>query len=361
MTGGGRPSSGLRGKLLLLLGASVVTLACLELAVRSLPDDWLGFSFARGAFRTPWEFDRSTSRNSLGFHDVEHGPPVAEMRRVVLLGDSYVDASTVELEQTVGRRLQHHLRRELGRPYEVISMGISTWGQVEQLEILRMLGPRSGTNVVITLFLSLNDVENNSAELRRASQTRNQMMRYRPGWIRLPADEAPLLWLRWSALNRFVSYRLASTRRDLGPDSIPVDYFVYATRYDPVWEEAWKRTESLILEKRDAAHRLGAAYGVVSASTPQGVLGPRKGLEVLMRSYPAMREHEWDLDLPDRRLESHCRRNGIPFLALEPLFREETAKGRRLHWKYDGHWNVEGNDLAAEWIAQFVLAIDATS
>ena len=37
----------------------------------------------------------------------------------------------------------------------------------------------------------------------------------------------------------------------------------------------------------------------------------------------------------------------VPFLALEPIFREETAAGRRLHWKYDGHWNAEGNDLAA--------------
>ena len=78
-----------------------------------------------------------------------------------------------------------------------------------------------------------------------------------------------------------------------------------------------------------------------------------------MSVYPAMRDMEWDLDQPNARLERFCRQQDIPFLSLEPRFREETIqKGRRLHWKYDGHWNVEGNDLAGRLIADFILRLN---
>jgi hypothetical protein len=85
------------------------------------------------------------------------------------------------------------------------------------------------------------------------------------------------------------------------------------------------------------------------------VLGADAGLETLLKVYPAMRGRRWDLNLPDSRMAALTARNGIPFLALEPPFREEQAAGRVLHWPYDGHWNVEGNDFAGALLASFVL------
>ena len=43
-------------------------------------------------------------------------------------------------------------------------------------------------------------------------------------------------------------------------------------------------------------------------------------------------------------------------LALEPDFREETARGATLHWSHDGHWNVAGNDLAGRLLAEWIAA-----
>ena len=52
-----------------------------------------------------------------------------------------------------------------------------------------------------------------------------------------------------------------------------------------------------------------------------------------------MKGLEWDLDKPDKRLESLCQSTNIPFLALEPLFRIETVeRGRRPHFRYNNHW-----------------------
>ena len=77
----------------------------------------------------------------------------------------------------------------------------------------------------------------------------------------------------------------------------------------------------------EAAVSAGARYIIVAASTPHGVWGAEEGLRRLKAVYPGMKERQWDLDKPDKRVESFCRDHGIPFLALEPLFRIETALG----------------------------------
>jgi hypothetical protein len=353
--GARRPSSP-RAKLLVLVSATLLALVAAELVVRCLSPLQLGFEYEDGFFRRPSEFTRDRRTNSLGFHDREHGPPAAGTTRVILAGDSYVASLSVPVEQTVGSRLEHHLNAAGDGAWEVIALGREGWGQREELEALESKGADLRPAVVVTLFLPFNDVRNNSPELEAAgTQQAARSPRNRPGWTKIRAADAPGLVLRWSALNRLISYGLATRRaRALDPE-IPVDYLVYASEVAPEWQRAWESTESLLLETRSAAARLGADYLIAVASTPHGVLGAEEGLEFLLWSYPAMRGRSWDLDLPARELARICSANGIPFLALEPAFREATRAGRRLHWRYNGHWNAEGNDLAAQLIARMIL------
>ncbi|MBU0617290.1 MAG: hypothetical protein KKI02_06220 [Planctomycetes bacterium] len=71
-----------------------------------------------------------------------------------------------------------------------------------------------------------------------------------------------------------------------------------------------------------------------------------------------MKELERDLDKPDRRIRRLCNEDDIPFFAMEPLFRIEPEKGRRLHFPINGHWNPEGNDLAGRLMAEFLLGLE---
>ena len=57
------------------------------------------------------------------------------------------------------------------------------------------------------------------------------------------------------------------------------------------WEEAWRTIESYYAQTRAAAAELGAAYALVSATSPWSVRGA-EGLEQLMSVYPAMRDRE---------------------------------------------------------------------
>jgi hypothetical protein len=263
------------------------------------------------------------------------------------------------VDRIPGQRLEHYLNEWSGRQYEVVSIGGGGWGQRDQLAALRDRGVKAKPDVVVTLFLSLNDVSDNYPSLKqRMRERRGDYERRRIGQTMIPADRMPLFWVRGSKLNQLVSHRLSYLLRDRAAEGIPQSYFVYARNEDELWKGAWVATAKLFTKTKEVVESIDARYAVVTASTPHGIWGPKEGLERLMTVYPGMRELEWDLDKPDHRVARICRELGVPLLALEPLFREETAKGRQLHYKYDGHWNAEGNDQAAQYMARFLLDLE---
>lgn len=334
-------------------------LAAAELGCRSLSGESLGFVYAHGVFTRPPEFREDPRRNALGFHDVEPPAPAAGMARVLLLGDSYVAALSVPLEATVGRRLEEALARDGDAAVRVVSAGQPGWGQAEQLEVLRALGPLARPALVLTLLLPFNDIRDNLPALDAAANDElAQLARYRPGWLRLRREEAPLFFCEGSRLNQWLSFQAAqrSERASRGGPA-PLDYAVYDVDPRGLWEEAWRRTEALLLETAAVARGLGARYALAIASTPHGVLGAAEGLERLRASYPALRGLDLDLRGPTRRIESFCRAHGIPCLDLEAPFAAAQARGAGpLHWPRDGHWNLAGNALAGELLAPFARA-----
>ncbi len=348
-------------KLLVSAASAAVFLALAEVALRLTPPTRLGFSYVDGHFRRPSEFVPDGSQNSLGFHDAEPRRKRADTRRVLLLGDSYVEAASVPIEQTVGRRLESHLNARSDSRFDVVSIGRTGLGQSHQLQYLEQLGASLDPDLVLTLFVPLNDVRNNHEALQsRAMEQIERMQQFRPDRLKMPGENAPLFLFEGLVLNQLLSHRLALWRARKSPE-IPIDYLVYATEYDREWEGAWSETEALLERTRAFSASLGARYAIVSASTPQGVRGPEAGLEILLRCYPAMRASEWDLDGPDRRLSAFCASTGIPLLSLEPAFRRITDGSRRLHWRYDGHWNAEGNDEAGRRMRELVLeALDVS-
>jgi len=345
---------------LALAVALIASLAAAEGVVRLLPENVLGFRYEEGRFKRPRDGTPDKSANKLGFRDIDHGPRAAGVRRLYLIGDSYVHGIYCNVSQSVGRRLQHHLDAQAAGKFEVVAFGRGGWGQRAELDALKRLGRLESGDLVVTLALTFNDIVDNWPKLRGKSlDQRRQVSLYRPGWLEFPAEKAPGLIFRWSALNRLISHRLYQWTRDRSSDGIPMDYQVYAVEPPPGWPRAWQETETLIDATREYAEKAGAGYAVVAASTPHGALGADRGLSQLMAAYPEMKKSRWDLDAPDRKLGEICRAHGIPFLALEPEFRTQTAAGRTLHWASDGHWNHEGNDLAGSMIADFVLKLSA--
>ena len=114
------------------------------------------------------EYAVEVRQNSGGWHDVEHAiakPPGTF--RIVVVGDSFVDAWQVPLEKSFHRRLEAELEPRAASPVEVVAFGSSGTAQLWELETLKDDGFAYAPDLVIAEFLPANDVRENSFLLTR--------------------------------------------------------------------------------------------------------------------------------------------------------------------------------------------------
>ena len=368
----------------------VLALLALELGVRALhlvpsrfwqPDAELGTKLIPGA--SGWwtqeehEFTVPVRINTDGRRDLER--PVAKppgTYRVLLLGDSFVEAMQVPIEQTFARHLEAALTRKGGPPVEVISMGVSGYGTASQYLWYREHGRAYQPDLVLLSFYPGNDVRNNSPTLEPTLRPQydgdGNLLRVNGGKSgdATPGAEAPRGLLATSAAYTYVrkmlltqhpalAERLATlgvvNRAALRPvpmaDGVPVDYWVYAADAPPVWRDAWAHTEHLLAGLRDAVAADGAHFAVMIVTAREQIYPG--DWQQLLDTYPAMRQINWDLNGPERRVLAWCERATVPCIQLSPAFVARRDE-QRLHFHFDGHWTPAGHALAAETVANFL-------
>ncbi|MFH1679345.1 MAG: SGNH/GDSL hydrolase family protein, partial [Candidatus Eisenbacteria bacterium] len=98
---------------------------------------WLHKPGARFQNRTD-EFSVSIAYNSAGLRDVEHPPEKPEgTLRIAFVGDSFLEAAQVELDETLPRRAGSLLsERAVGLDYETINFGVAGYGTAQYLIVL---------------------------------------------------------------------------------------------------------------------------------------------------------------------------------------------------------------------------------
>ncbi len=323
----------------------------------------------KGMIVPPKEYEWDTTSNAGGWHDVEHErAKAAGVFRVLVIGDSYVEARHVPLDSTFCRLLERRLNAVLAedsarRPAraEVIAIAHRGWSQREELAAFEREGLALAPDLVVLCFLGYNNVTGNTPALRASEREQEEThLMKRPGQTRVPLSSLVGLVVPASHLNRFVSYRLtllaarfegAADRDAPLETTIPVDYLVYCDTKDPEWPRAWAETESLTARIRDLSEAAGARFLLASLPMPQGYYP--EGLADLERAYPALRRAGADLARPDSMIAQIAARRGFDLVPLAPAFRARYARDHeRLHFPVNGHWNVAGHRLAAEVIAE---------
>lgn len=141
----------------ILISAVLFVLAALESFIRLTSDivPWPGYKFYPEA---GFLHDKSLKGiNSFGFMDVERNiEKPANTFRVILLGDSFVDG------QEVATKFEQSLQPKVSdKKVEVIPMGISGTGTVNELIFLEQFGLQLKPDLVVVLFVP-NDFANNS-------------------------------------------------------------------------------------------------------------------------------------------------------------------------------------------------------
>jgi len=107
--------------------------------------------------------------NTEGWRDLERSfeNPQGKLR-VLVLGDSFMEGYSVDLEDAFHRHLERLLR---GRniDVEVINLGVGGYGTLQEYLVYHDVGRRYRPDLVLLGFLTFNDLRNNSLELETIS------------------------------------------------------------------------------------------------------------------------------------------------------------------------------------------------
>jgi hypothetical protein len=342
------------------------------------PDGWLGWSLIPGTSTEAAVCDgnRVLSRsridvNALGQRDrprrFTRRPGVP---RIAVLGDSFVEAVQVSLDETFLARV------EGAHGVEMLNLGVSGYSTDNELRTWVVRGRRYRPDAVLLFVFPANDVLENGARLYlknphgllpkpwlravEPSTALEACLTVHRGAARTAANIPTLLWMS-SRITRLVATQGVSAPLQLacahatGPavtSGVPEMLGVYGEPRTIAWAEGWRATERAIIRLARRVWASGAAFGVVLV--PAGFeLDP--GENTFLRLYPAVRRQQWDWEYPQRRLRSFLEASNVPVLSLHGPFREHARDAGRIgYYPWDGHWDPEGHGVAARAVVPFV-------
>lgn len=320
--------------------------------------------------------------NGLGFRDVDRSPTKPNgVYRIAVLGDSYVEAPQVAVADRVTEQLETELNRRgtLGPlRVEVLNFGFSTYGTMQELQVLKNDVWQFHPDLVILAFLTGNDFQNNCRELHddercpylevRAGEFQESFPQSRGttaaagegrrgGWW--PESRLLGLWNKFRYQQFMQAKRQAEAERYRTPDGpeargfeAGLDAGIYVPPSEPAWEHAWQITEELLrrFNQECLAHDTDWLLVVLS----NGVQA-HPDRELRERFRQAMGHPT--LFYPEERLREAARRDGYPILCLAPLMAELADRDRVFLHGFEtmqpgfGHWNERGHQAAARFIA----------
>jgi hypothetical protein len=368
----------LGARLALAAGSLLLALGAVELGVRVWRPQalWMPSGMApvlRGPFREPGvhpnvseEFSVQVQVNQHRFVDREWPSWLSTMGLeergplVVVVGDSFVQAAQVELEQGFGRVLEERLEAALEAPVDVLSMGVPGAGTAHEYELVTHHALPLGPDLVVLGMLVSNDIFNNHPLLDSKTDKlflvptpdgllpTNATMELGAGW------RVPVLWQishAWRLLARAVkSWRISRDRLARG-EGMPIDLRVHDPAGGPLWDEAWSITDAVLAEMAKRCAEQGADFAVLIF--PSQIEATRSGRAAALETWPAMAD--WDLDRAFERAASMAGQHA-PVLDLTPALRAADGEPP-LYYAKDGHWTPRGHRVAAEAAAPFLAEL----
>jgi hypothetical protein len=300
--------------------------------------------------------------------DVAPGHPADGVLRIALVGDSYIEARQVALEDTIGMRLERELAC-LHQPVEVLAFGVSGFGTAQEYLLYDARVRAYHPDIVVLAFLTGNDIGDNDADTRMdddpspyfsvgtdGSLVLDDSFRTSPQYLARERDSG-FLWLRrHSQLVRAV-FAIGGHGNGAARGELGLSDEVYAPPVTDAWRTAWSRTEAILARYARDVSADGARFEVVVLSNA-----------IQVDPDPAAREryreavHSDDLFYPDHRIAAAGARDGYPVLELAPLLRAYAEEHpTQLHGfpttaMGTGHWNEEGHRVAAARVATWMCS-----
>lgn len=310
-----------------------------EPQTRHIRSPLLGWVLPEGT--TSFSIDEPVLINSIGLRDDEfpRKKPAGE-KRVLCLGDSFTFALGVAFEDLYSQRLERHLNALHGPTrFQVINAGVAGYNTRQELIYLLAEGFALEPDLIVVGFY-WNDLVGNSAPLPDLATPR-----------RVPdapeLQELPHHWIP-KPLRDLLRSSLVVYRSVLGAKQVRARLFPYQHEEsrlqrallegdqefaEPYWASAGERLRAIAAE----AHSRGIP--VILMALP---------MENHVRfSFPAM---VWAT-----RLEQIWAPTGMPFVDLEPPFRQALEAGENPFLAYDLHPNPKGMEIVEQQLYRTIL------
>jgi len=349
-------------------GAVLLTAVLLEGFARLVPlwpspisgyEPELGYAHIPGArgwwtnIAYPLEIRSYVRISSQGLHDREFALDKAPgTTRVLFLGDSFVDALEVQLDETPAKQLER-LFADSGRNVEVINGGHYAWGTDRELLFFRRRGVLFHPDLVLLGFTSMNDFSDNAATADSPLGAKPYFDLDANGALMLhnfpvpetrqePSGAAVLKPLKrflyaHSTLYRFCGFHL---RKTLLP---ALRAFLHGRREavpPPAGVANRSLTAALLVALRDEVERAGARF--VTVILPHSNAGSATWREIE----------------PYRAITEICQQYGIECVDLMPAFHQLMASDPEavLFFPRDGHPNAAGHRHIAHALYDYLSA-----
>jgi hypothetical protein len=302
--------------------------------------------------------------------------------RILVLGDSFMEADSVELNDTFYRQVEE-LARAAGKNVEVINMGVAGYGTLQEYLVYRDIGQLYEPDLVLVGFFDGNDLMNNSLELASGLPQDTTVTNARPflaldesaHWTITPVDFegaqrsyhenlAALEAKRNSLTQKIILLRLFSE----GLERIPFPDFLPspASQPEPVDKErhelimmganycvepaeysrAWDITEHILARFKEEVEAHGSKLVVFDVPAEEEVSAEYMKAVIADVAYPEKLCLE---EAPGHdRLSRMFTKLHIKQVSLLADFRRVMREDGINLYQQDLHWNPKGHALAAE-------------
>ncbi len=329
------------------------------------------------------EYDVTETTNGLGLRGRETTREKPEgTKRVLLLGDSFLEGYSVAYDDLVSTQLELLLGQETSEAVEVLNAGTAGYSTDQELLYFRREGRTLEPDVTVLLFYTNDVYYNVLGRYWRGLKPRFELSdtglvlqgvpipppdpeRTRPVFVDRGGRGIVQLLRRldaWlgprSALHRLVvdaaenSPTISGLAYRIGAVDIPVDHKPWQRSPDPETARAWAVTEALLGRLRDEVATAGSDFRVFYVPSRPAVYDD--DWRRTRRAY-AIRDDEWSPSADGEMLRRICQRAGIECIIGTEQFKSEArrllASGERLYFQVDSHWTPAGHRLAARLMA----------
>ena len=350
---------------LLTLGSVLFALLVGEGIIRTVrPQDLGNWTYTRDGLtlhlpnmvQFSYRFGHEIATNSAGMRDREHDltkPP--GVRRILVLGDSFMEAHQVKFEDAFVTVLERRLTEGARRPVEVINASVSGWGTDDELTYFMREGIKYRPDFILVAMTLHNDVSDNLRE--QYHEFRNGRLEQRPVNLMPWGSFAVLKVKEWMASHSHL-YHLAllATRADWVSTEARnlqshVGGLLRRTPDDRI-RAGWEMTSQLLQKLRQAADTINAPVAVMLLPLSVQVY-PETAKDFLASN--SLNQTDVDLFKPQEMMRAIGKSVGVSIIDLYPALEDMKAKCNCALFQDDGHWNKLGHQIAAEEAARVLM------